>query len=159
MKTLHELIETHRTDDPYDTTIAIFDAIKLPERWRSLFFSVVRDECRRTSRSLAVAAMSGKADSSTITDTTDDHSAHDTQGQSVVGRVGFLAENVYCGAQYGYIKLGEMTVEHHEARIAFQSSLCNGIERDIERHRTWIDQITEAGATCLNDLQIVQVAS
>lgn len=159
MKTLHELIEIHRTDDPYETTIAIFDAIRLPERHRSLFFAVVRDECRRTFRSLAVSAMSGKADSLTITGTTDDHNGVDDHRISVVGRAGFLTENIYCGATYGYIRLGEMTVEHHEARIGFQTSLCNGIERDIERHRNWIDRITEAGATCLNDLQIVEVAS
>ena len=150
MKDLNELIDEYRCTDPADTTRAIFDAVRLPDRYRQLFFAVVRDECRRTARAHTVASFS---------DTTDDHSGHDTHKLSVVGRVGFLTENIYCGAEHGYIPLGEMTVEHHQARIVFQASLANGIQRDIQRHQDWIDEIVEANVSCLNDLHPIVVAS
>lgn len=150
MKELRELIDAHRCVDPSDTTIAIFDAIRLPDRWRTLFFAVVRDECRRSARADTVASFS---------DTTDDHGISDDQQHLVVGRVGFLTENIYCGAEHGYIPLGEMTVEHHQARIMFQRSLSLGIERDIDRHQAWIDEIVEANVSCLNDLHPIVVAS
>ena len=151
MKDLHELIDEYRCDDPGDTTAAIFDAIRLPERYRSLFFAVVRDECRRMARSATVA---------NLNDTTDDQMFDETQSGSVVGRVAWLSERIYCGGKRGYVAVGEMTVDDHLARIQFQQSLVNGISRDIERHQEWIAQIEATpNAVCLDDVYVPAVAS
>lgn len=148
---LHELIEQHRCDDPADTTAAIFDAIRLPERYRSVFFAVVRDECRRMARHATVANLSG---------TTDDHMSHETNVSHVVGRAAWLSERIYCGHHRGYVAIGEMTIEDHLARIQFQQSLVNGISRDIERHQEWIAQIQATpNAVCLDDVHASAVAS
>jgi len=151
MNDLHELIEQHRCDDPADTTAAIFAAIRLPERYRSLFFAVVRDECRRMARYATVANLTG---------TTDDQGQYETQCVSVVGRAAWLSERIYCGGERGYVVIGQMTVEDHLARIQFQQSLVNGISRDIERHQEWIAQIEATpNAVCLDDVYVPAVAS
>jgi hypothetical protein len=151
MNDLHELIDEYRCDDPGDTTAAIFDAIRLPERYRSLFFAVVRDECRRMARSATVANLNG---------TTDDQALSASHETYVVGRAAWLSERIYCGGKRGYVTVGEMTVDDHLARIQFQQSLVNGISRDIERHQEWIAQIEATpNAVCLDDVYVPAVAS
>lgn len=143
MSDLHDLIAEHMDGDPDSTAAAVFSAANVPAKWRNLFYAVVRDECRRMARSYTVSTIIGAASN---------HGAGDTQAVDDAGRSDFLAASIYCGPERGYVPLGEMTVADHEARIAMQVRLRGGIDADIERHRTWVDQLVAAGATCLNDL-------
>lgn len=46
----------------------------------------------------------------------------------------------------------DATVEQHQARIDWQTTLTSAIQRDIARHRKAIEDIIAAGVTCLRDL-------
>ena len=50
MTEISDLITEHQTGDPDETAAAIMDALKVPAKWRTLFYGLLRDECRRTLR-------------------------------------------------------------------------------------------------------------
>jgi len=139
MKALHEYIADHQTGDPDTTAIEVFKAIGLPEKWRTIFYGVVRDECRRLSRNHVRDLEIGQSPTDTHGVPADPRS-----------RTDYLLERFYNGAEY--VLWGTATVDDHLGRIAFQESLRGGIERDIERHREAIEAILAAGVSCLNDL-------
>ena len=148
---LHETIAKHHNGDPDETTVAVFDAIGLPPKWRLVFYSIVRDECRRQGRAATLAL---------ITETTDGQHDPDTHGSRAVSRPRWLVRRNYCGDDIGYVLLGQMTVEQHRGRIAFQSALRNGITADINRHADWIELIESTpDAACLDDVYAAEVAA
>lgn len=53
----------------------------------------------------------------------------------------------------------EATVDDHRQRIGYLLAKQTGLQRTIDRHAEAIDQIEAAGATCLGDIQNVQVAA
>lgn len=55
----------------------------------------------------------------------------------------------------GYVAIGEMTVEHHQARITELARTRDGIDRNIELHRAAIAEIEKAGVSCLNEIVAV----
>lgn len=141
MTTLNDYIHTHQTGDPDETVAAVFDAMALPEKWRSMFYRVVRDECRRQSRSF-------------VRDMENGQTGHDTNDCPAVSmsRAAYIAERFWNGTRY--VVWGEATVDDHLARIAFQSLLRDGINANIEHHRTAIKDIEDAGVTCLNEIPV-----
>lgn len=51
------------------------------------------------------------------------------------------------------IQWGKATVAQHQARIAWQYTQRDGIDRDIARHQRAIALITERGVSCLDDIE------
>lgn len=148
---LHDLIAEHQTGDPDLTAAAVFDAVKLPGKWRDLFYAVVRDECRRTARHIVRGLESGTGQG-------DDGTLHATAGATSIyypkdQRDDFLSQRFYTGTEY--VTWGEATVDHHRERIAYLATLRNGIDATITRHADAVEQIESAGASCLNDIEAV----
>lgn len=50
------------------------------------------------------------------------------------------------------VRWGKATVEQHQTRVTEQTRLRNGVQADIDRHLLAITVITEAGASCLDDV-------
>lgn len=145
MSALREAIDANQTGDPDTTTDAVFDALGVPAKWRSVFGQVVRDECRRTMRAYVRDLENHPAD----------HNGPDTHAPVVGGvdsRSSYLSQRFYNGTEY--VTWGAATVADHQGRIDFQTMLKNGINVDIERHREAIALIVEAGRTCLADLDM-----
>lgn len=141
--TLTEIIEANMMDTPDDTARAVMNAVSLPQKWRDLFGSIIRDECRRLMRAETLAIIESPH--------TADHDPRDSQSTSV-GRVGWLSARISLGGEHGYRLLGEMTVEDHLLRIDMMTRYRNGIQRDIDRHQGYIDELRAAGAATLFDL-------
>lgn len=57
------------------------------------------------------------------------------------------------------VEWGAATVDQHETRIAMLQRMRDGIDLTIDRHRSAIEAIHEAGVTCLADLQSSEVAA
>lgn len=53
----------------------------------------------------------------------------------------------------------DATVDDHRQRIGYLLAKQSGLQRTIDRHAEAIAQIEAAGATCLGDIQEVQVAA
>jgi len=137
---LHETIDAYQSGDPDVTAAAVFDALNVPTKWANLFYGVVRDECRRRSRSFVRDLETGHGDDET-------HIAHAGSGS----RASLYGAGFYHGD--GYATWGEATIEQHQGRIIFQSALRDGINADIARHLEAIKAIQSTpGATCLNDV-------
>ncbi len=145
---LHDLIAEYQSGDPDLTTAAVFDAVKLPGKWRDLFYAVVRDECRRTARH-HVRGLEGGTGHNRIGDP--GSSAGVSSISPVAERTRFLASGFYTGSKR--VSWGEATVEEHRERIAFLATLRNGIDATIARHAAAVEQIESAGASCLNDIE------
>lgn len=140
---LAEVIDRQQTGEPDATAAAVFAALKCPDKWRDIFYGVVRDECRRRYRT-AVHALEGQ-------------SSPDTHSSSALGaRAAYLAERFYNGTEY--VEWGAATVEDHLARIAYLTTLRDGIDNTIARHEEAITRIASAGATCLDDIDMAAAA-
>lgn len=57
------------------------------------------------------------------------------------------------------VEWGAATVDQHETRIAMLRRMRDGIDLTIDRHRSAIEAINEAGVSCLADLQASEVAA
>ena len=137
---LHETIDAYQSGDPDVTAAAVFDALNVPTKWANLFYGVARDECRRRSRSFVRDLETGQGRSDT-------HTGNAGSGS----RASLLESAFYDGTSY--VQWGEATIEQHQGRIIFQSSLRDGINADIARHLEAIKAIQSTpGAACLNDV-------
>ncbi len=136
---LHDLIVEHWCDDPGDTATAL---LKLPEvrrNWKTLFFALLRDECRRQARHVA------RTIEQSSTGTT-----HDPDPIDGTSRLRLLDTTFYNGTSY--VPWGTATVADHEGRIAHMLAFRAGVDRDIDLHRKAIADIHAADVTCLADL-------
>lgn len=147
---LHDLIAEYQSGDPDQTAAAVFDAVKLPSKWRDLFYAVVRDECRRTARH-HVRGLEANPSHNGIVD--QGSSAGVASIAPKDQRDGFLSQRFYTGTEY--VTWGAATVEDHRERIAYLATLRNGIDATIARHADAVEQIESAGASCLNDIEAV----
>jgi len=137
---LNETIDAHQMGDPDKTAAAVFGALNVPAKWADLFYGVVRDECRRRSRSFIRDLETGQVLSGT-------HIAAAGSGS----RAAFVEAHFHTGDLY--VKWGEATVADHQGRIDRQTVLRGGIDADIARHAEAIASIKASpGATCLNDI-------
>ena len=137
---LHETIDAYQSGDPDVTAAAVFDALNVPTKWANLFYGVVRDECRRRSRSFVRDLETGQIRSET-------QSGYAGSGS----RASLLESAFYDGTSY--VQWGEATIEQHQGRIIFQSAMRDGINADIARHFDAVKAIQSTpGATCLNDV-------
>lgn len=137
---LHETIDAYQSGDPDVTAAAVFDALNVPTKWANLFYGVVRDECRRRSRSFVRDLETGQA----LNETQMQHAGSGS-------RASLLESAFYDGTSY--VQWGEATIEQHQGRIIFQSALRDGINADIARHFDAVKAIQSTpGATCLNDV-------
>jgi hypothetical protein len=149
-ESLTSLIHTYECDDPSDTAKAVMDFVKMSKRHRELFFALLRDECRRLSRSATRIAERANAT---------DRFVHDTQTADVGGdieamsRPEWLRRRIYCGPLFGYVITGSATVEQWRARIDFLASYRNGITQTISVAESLIAQIEAARVECLFDLE------
>lgn len=145
-QTLATLIDAHACDDPADTATAVLAAIATLKEARAVLFDVVRDECRRQSRSVARAI-----EQSAPTDQPPSGTHNDGVGGGTT-RTAFLASRFCTGD--GWVTWGDATVQDHRDRITFQTALRNGISSDIDRHADAIERIERAGVSCLNDIEL-----
>jgi len=142
MSAISVLIKKHDNGDPDDTTKAVMDSLKVPPKWRLLFWPLLRDECRRSCRdSVRDAEIAATG-----------HASGDTQVNPAGGgdRTDYLSERFYNGSKY--VTWGEATVQDHRDRIAFLATLRNGIQSTIDRHSAAIETLEAAKATCLDAL-------
>jgi len=137
---LNELIKAHASADPTAAALAVFADLGCPPKWQEVFFSLVRHECRNQYRA---TVRDLEAEPTTVVTTSE--SKTDPSARSE-----FLTYHFYNGEKW--VLWDTATVDDHEKRIAYQLTLRNGIDRDIEKHRWAIQQITAAGVTCLADL-------
>lgn len=139
MVALSQLIDQHATGDPDATAAAVFDALRCPDKWRELFYGVVRDECRRRYRS-TVREFEGQS----MTDA--------PSGIASGSRTAYLAERFYNGTKY--VEWGTATVEDHLNRITYLTMLRGGIDVTIARHEQAVAEITAAGVACLAEIEV-----
>lgn len=144
--TIDDLIYEHSTGDPDLTAAAVMDALRVPKRWRVLFWPLLRDECRRLHRSTvrAIEQSSGATD----------HHGSDTHDPHVGGtgitRTEYLAQRFYTGTEY--VTWGSATVQDHQDRIDYLSKLRGGITDTIGRHAEAIELLESADVSCLDKL-------
>lgn len=87
---------------------------------------------------------------------TDDQTRNDSQHSPVpvdllADRIELLGRSVYVPGE-GSLRWGELTVDHHRARIAMQEKEKRGLERSIALHEQAIAEIEAVpGAECLFD--------
>ncbi len=136
---LQELIGEHWSDDPADTAAAVMKAPGVVKEWRTLFFPLVRDECRRRARE--VARQIEQTPAGTEEKTTPSPAA---------SRLGLLETSFYTGSLY--VTWGEATIADHEDRIAFQQAFVVGLGRDMALHRQAIADCRAGGVERLDDL-------
>ena len=137
---LRETIDAQQMGDPDETAGAVFNALNVPAKWADLFYGVVRDECRRRSRSFIRDLEAGQTPPE-----------NQIMPAGSGSRVTLLESSFYNGTQY--VKWGEATVDDHQGRIDHQTVMRGGIDADIARHGAAIDSIKSTpGATCLNDV-------
>ena len=140
--TLHALVKANTADTIENTTKLVEDALKLTAWQRQVLHSVLLNEVRRMDR-------------------------HDlrvieprwTGGEKVdptAQRAEYL-RGTFVGLGGRRVAWAEATVEDHQARIVFLSSLRDGLTRTIQAHETAVrDILAVPGATCLGDLPSVR---
>ena len=159
MSTLAELIADHFDPDPDVTTAAVFAAAGVPQKWRDMFYQVVRDECRRSARTVVRRHERG----------VDDADQFDTPGatQETTPSVGtplvchidgvtvFLADRMFCGLDHGYIDKGDATAAQWEARAGFLGAQAAGITKTMDECITVAKHLRDTGADSLAALELV----
>jgi len=159
MKTLAELIADHLDPDPDVTAAAVFAAAGVPQKWRKMFYQVVRDECRRSARNVVRSRERG----------VDDDDQFDTPDTMVAtpaidapcrvchidGVTVFLADRMFCGMDHGYVDKGDATAAQWEARAVFLGAQVAGITKTMDECITVAKHLRDTGADNLAALELV----
>lgn len=157
MTTLNEYIDQHFDPDPDVTASAAFDAMGLPDKWRTMFYGVVRDECRRQARTIVRNHERGSSDELDTQPTT--MSSETMTRASAACRVNertiWLNDRMYCGLHFGYAVKGDATAEQWEARAVYLASQMDGIARTRDECVEVAKFLRDAGVDCLAALEAV----
>ena len=154
MTTLHELIDTHFDPDPDVTTSAVFAAAGVPEKWRALFYGVVRDECRRSARNVVRHFERAKIDQPGAIDFADPTRLPPPVGY-IAGVAVHLSHTMFCGLKHGDVVKGSATVEQWEARAEYLSAQIAGTTRTMNECMAVADALRSAKVECVNELMAV----
>mgnify|MGYP000045609643 CR=1 FL=1 len=159
MSTLAELIADHFDPDPDVTTAAVFAAASVPQKWREMFYQVVRDECRRSARTVVRRHERGvdDADQFDTPDANRDPTPNrETRRVCHIGGVTvFLADHIFCGMKHGNVLKGDATADQWEARAAFLGAQVAGISKTMDECITVAKHLRDTGADSLAALELV----
>jgi hypothetical protein len=164
METLNELITAHFNPDPDITARAVFDAAGVPQKWRELFYRVVRDECRRSARTIVrlhERGIDADADEFSPLATTTTTTPNERPSPGVTIRNGettavvYLADRMYCGPDHQWVLKGAATAQQWESRAAYLDAQARGIAETRNDCIAVAKYLRDAGADCLNDLEQV----
>ena len=154
---LSELIRDHYDADPDVTARAVMDVAGVPLKWRQLFYGVVRDECRRMSRSV-VRNHERFVDSEVSPwEPIDGPSPISVSAPTVQinQQAVYLADRMCIGADGTYVLKGDATANEWLMRADFLATLRDGMSRTIDDCVEVAKFLADAGADSLNDLVAV----
>ena len=155
-ETLTALISRHFDPDPDVTTIAVFEAARVPEKWRTLFYTVVRDECRRQSRQIVRLHERGLTDEErSLTATTSEPTSMGATSPwvNVNARTVYLADRMCINSDGVYVLKGAATADQWMQRAAYLSTFRDGLNVTIDDCVAVAKYLIDVDLECLNDLQ------
>jgi len=118
--------------------------------YRQATFRLLVDEVRRVRRGMdraiqmACFAATGSA-------------AEQERAVGPADREDYLRTRVWV-PRIGFLLVGQMTVEQHQARIEWLEGQRHSLSQDIAFHNDCVRRITEAGAACLDEVEMAVVA-
>lgn len=129
-----------QTDDPVQIASYICRRLQLTQYQVAILWPVILDRCRTIDRNnvrrVEQAAKPNKPGK---------------QVNPTAERAALMTQSFALG-DGRRVSWGEATIADHEARVAFLSRKRSGLDDTIQRHRGVIDQLKQAGASCLNEI-------
>lgn len=143
---LDQIVRDNAKDDPQATADAVIAAVGLPKRWATLLRPALLQYCRMSMRQDASAlereykwqpAPRPAAKGGSV-----------PAARPITARDDFI-RNRFATGDGRWVSWAEATVEDHEQRLGMLIAQRAGLDRTINLHQRAVEQILEAGVSCL----------